>query len=68
VPKRYSSDELIRMIKEDGWILARIKGSHHHFVHPVKKGMVTIPHPEKDIYPKTAASIKRQAGLKKGEE
>jgi len=52
------------MVKNDGWILVRINGSHHHFHHPIKKGIVTIPHPIKDIDPKTANSIKRQAGSK----
>lgn len=27
--------------------LARTKGSHHHFKHPTKRGLVTIPHPKK---------------------
>ncbi|MDR0465117.1 MAG: type II toxin-antitoxin system HicA family toxin [Treponema sp.] len=52
------------MIEDDGCTLIRIKSSHHHFHHPIKKGIVTIPHPVKDIDPKTANSIKRQAGLK----
>ena len=64
MPKRYTSAELIEMVKNDGWILNRINGSHHHFHHPTKRGIVTIPHPEKDIDPKTASSVKRQAGLK----
>ncbi|GHV96134.1 addiction module toxin, HicA family protein [Spirochaetia bacterium] len=64
MPKRYSSAELIRMIKNDGWKLDRVNGSHHHFCHITKKGIVTIPHPVKDMDPKTATSIKRQAGLK----
>ena len=64
MPKRYTSAELIEMIKNDGWILDRISGSHHHFYHPVKKGIVTIPHPVKDIDPKTANSIKKQACIK----
>jgi predicted RNA binding protein YcfA (HicA-like mRNA interferase family) len=64
MPKRYSSAELIKMVEADGWTLDRINGSHHHFHHLTKKGIVTIPHPVKDMDPKTAISIKRQAGLK----
>jgi predicted RNA binding protein YcfA (HicA-like mRNA interferase family) len=52
------------MVKNDGWTLNRINGSHHHFHHPTKKGIVTIPHPVKDIDLKTANSIKHQADLK----
>jgi predicted RNA binding protein YcfA (HicA-like mRNA interferase family) len=64
MPIRYTSAELIEMVKNDGWILNRVNGSHHHFHHQTKKGIVTIPHPVKDIDPKTANSIRRQAGLK----
>ena len=64
MPRRYSSVELIKLIEDDGWKLVRVNGSHHHFHHPGKKGIVTIPHPVKDIDPKTFSSIKRQAGLK----
>jgi predicted RNA binding protein YcfA (HicA-like mRNA interferase family) len=52
------------MIESDGWILDRVNGSHHHFYYPNKKGIVTIPHPVKDMDPRTANSICRQAGLK----
>ena len=34
---------LIRFIQEDGWYLDRIKGSHRHFKHPIKPGIVTVP-------------------------
>ncbi len=53
------------MIEEDGWYVVRTKGSHHHFKHPTKKGLVTIPHPKKDVPPGTANSILKQAGLQK---
>ena len=64
MPKRYTSAELIAMVERDGWTLVRVNGSHHHFHHPKKKGIVTVPHPVKDIDPKTVNSIKRQAGLR----
>ena len=64
MPKRYSSAELIKMIEKDGWVLTRIKGSHHHFHHPKKPGIVTIAHPEKDTPIGTANNVLRQAGLK----
>ncbi|MBQ6566761.1 MAG: type II toxin-antitoxin system HicA family toxin [Treponema sp.] len=61
--KSYSSREVIGLIEADGWYLARVKGSHHHFRHPSKKGIVTVKHPDKDIPPKTLESIARQAGI-----
>lgn len=62
MPKRYTSAELIKMIKDDGWILECVNGSRHHFYHPVKKGIVTIPHPVKDMDPKTTNSIQTASG------
>ncbi len=61
--KSYSSREVIKILQENGWTLKRIEGSHHHFVHEKQKGVVTIPHPKKDIHPKTLMSILKQAGI-----
>jgi len=59
-----TSADVIRALKRDGWSEARVKGSHHHFKHPTKPGIVTVPHPKKDIPRGTLASIERQAGIK----
>lgn len=59
-----NSAEVVKLIHVDGWRLIRISGSHHHFRHAVKPGLVTIPHPKKDLPPGTLNSILRQAGLK----
>lgn len=61
--KSYSSREIIAMLKEDGWELTAIVGSHHQYKHPTKKGKVTVKHPCKDIPPKTLKSIAIQSGL-----
>lgn len=58
-----NSRKLIAEIQADGWVLIRVNGSHHHFRHPDKSGLVTVPHPKKDLPLKTAKSIRRQAGL-----
>ncbi len=58
------SSSLIKLVEDDGWFHVRTKGSHHHYKHKVKKGLVTIPHPKKDIPKGTAESILKQAGLK----
>ncbi|ENU43213.1 MULTISPECIES: type II toxin-antitoxin system HicA family toxin [Acinetobacter calcoaceticus/baumannii complex] len=55
--------DLIKMIEADGWYEVRVTGSHHHFKHPNKKGLVTIPHPKKDLPSGTVKSILKQAGL-----
>ena len=54
---------LISQIIADGWYLVRIRGSHHHFKHRTKPGLVTVPHPKKDLLKKTAISILQQALL-----
>jgi len=59
-----TSADIIRALKRDGWAEARVKGSHHHFKHLIKPGIVTVPHPKKDIPVGTLASIERQAGIK----
>lgn len=57
------SRDLIRDLVADGWYPVGVTGSHHHFKHPTKPGKVTIPHPKKDLHPKTVRSIYCQAGL-----
>lgn len=60
-----NSKEVVRRLEEDGWIFKEQKGSHRQYVHPVKKGKVTVAiHGKKEIPPKTLNSILRQAGLK----
>ncbi|MCA1176798.1 MULTISPECIES: type II toxin-antitoxin system HicA family toxin [unclassified Pantoea] len=44
-----SSRELIRMLLERGWVLDRVKGSHHVFVRADKPYHISLPHPEKDL-------------------
>ncbi len=60
--------EAIKLVEADGWQLARIRGSHRHYVHPVKPGIVTIAgKPSLDLPPGTARSILKQAGLSGGD-
>ena len=58
-----TSNEVIDALEADGWILNRVRGSHHIFKHPLKSGHVTVPHPRKDMATATIKSIERQAGL-----
>ncbi|MCB0186097.1 MAG: type II toxin-antitoxin system HicA family toxin [Caldilineaceae bacterium] len=57
-----SSREVIAKLKEDGWDLVRVRGSHHQYKHPIKPGRVTVPHPQKDLPLGTLRNIFRQAG------
>jgi predicted RNA binding protein YcfA (HicA-like mRNA interferase family) len=40
-----------------------VKGSHRHFAHRGKTGIVTVPHPRKDLPIGTIRSIERQASI-----
>lgn len=55
--------ELEKIIAADGWKFKNAKGSHRHYIHPVKPGKVTIPNHPGDLDPQTVKSILRQAGL-----
>jgi len=57
------SADLIRLLRADGWLLDRVRGSHHVFKHPVKAGLVVVPHPKKDLGPGLVAAIRKQAGI-----
>ena len=57
------SRELIRLLKADGWQLARVRGSHHQYRHPTKPGTVTVPHPKKDLGIGLVIAIRKQAGI-----
>ena len=57
--------DMLKKLSEDGWFLARTKGSHRQYKHPTKKGLVTVAgHPGDDLAPGTQNSIFKQSGLK----
>ena len=58
-----NSREIIKALEADGWILRRVTGSHHHFRHPTRPGLVTVPHPKRDLPAGTVRAIERQSGL-----
>lgn len=60
-----NSADLIKMLTKAGWIEVRVRGSHHHFKHPERKEVVTVPHPKKDLPIGTVNGILKAAGLKK---
>jgi predicted RNA binding protein YcfA (HicA-like mRNA interferase family) len=57
--------DVIRLVEDDGWYLIRTRGSHRHFKHATKPGLVTIAgHPGVDMPKGTLNSVLKQAGLK----
>lgn len=54
--------ELIKIIEQDGWFLARQTGGHRQFKHPIKPGIVTVPY---RITKNIELSVMRQAGIRR---
>jgi predicted RNA binding protein YcfA (HicA-like mRNA interferase family) len=56
--------DLLKLLKKDGWTVARTRGSHRQLRHPTKRGTVTVSgHLNDDVHPKTLKSVLRQSGL-----
>jgi predicted RNA binding protein YcfA (HicA-like mRNA interferase family) len=58
------SRDVIKKLKAAHWYVVRVTGSHHHFRHPDRSQVVTVPHPKADLPIGTLKSIERQSGLK----
>lgn len=56
------SVDLIRELVDAGWVLKRVRGSHHIFQHASRAGSVVVPHPKKDLGPGLVHAIRKQAG------
>jgi predicted RNA binding protein YcfA (HicA-like mRNA interferase family) len=56
--------EAIRLVESAGWFWVRTRGSHRHYRHPTRPGLVTIAGKlSKDLDPATWRSILRQANI-----
>lgn len=62
--KSYSSREVIKILKADGWYEVACVGDHHQFKHPTKPGKVTVRHPVKQLHINDIKSIEKQSGIK----
>ena len=57
--------ELQKLLRVDGWVLVRTRGSHRQYRHPTKPGLVTLAgKPSADLPKGTLNSVLKQAGLK----
>lgn len=50
-------------MRQAGWVLDRVNGSHPVFKHPERPGIVVVPHPKKDLGLGLVKAIRRQAGI-----
>ena len=60
-----SPQKIIRILEQNGFILDRVKGSHHIFYHPKTKRRVVVPLHKKDLPKGTLLEILKQAGISK---
>ena len=61
--------DLIRLLLQDGWRLARTRGSHRQYVHRTKPGTVTVAGKVSlDVPHGTLSAILKQAGSRGGAE
>ncbi|MBU3630985.1 type II toxin-antitoxin system HicA family toxin [Polynucleobacter sp. AP-Melu-500A-A1] len=58
------SRKLIEQLSGDGWVLRSVKGSHHVFTHPMRRGHIVVPHPKRDLGIGLVNKILKQAGIK----
>ena len=62
--KVVKTSRILKMLKQDGWYITAQKGSHRQFVHPIKKGKVTVNgKPSDDTWGDELKSIEQQSGL-----
>ncbi len=57
--------ELFRLLKRDGWIEIRQKGSHVIWEHSIKNEQLTVPyHASKEVKKNLLTAILKQANIK----
>jgi len=54
--------EIVSRLRKEGWSMRNQTGSHAHYNHPTKPGLVTVSMHKGDIKKGTLRSIFRQAG------
>ena len=57
--------DIIRVLEKEGFVLDRIKGSHHIYYHPETGRRAVIPFHKKDLPKGTLHEILKQAGISK---
>ena len=59
--------DIVRILKQKGFILDRSRGSHQIWLHPVSRKRDVVPMHNKDIPAGTLYAILKQAGIEKNE-
>jgi predicted RNA binding protein YcfA (HicA-like mRNA interferase family) len=57
---------MCRLVETNGWLLQRIKGSHHIYSKPGERKIISIPvHGNRNLKPGLANRIVRDAGVER---
>jgi len=59
--------KVIKILERKGFVLDRVKGSHHIYYHPDTKRRAIVPLHKKDLPTGTLLSILKQAGIEREE-
>ena len=59
--------KIIRILEKHGFILDRVKGSHHIYFNPATKKRAVVPLHKKDLPRGTLLEILKQAGIEREE-
>lgn len=62
--KNVTGKKLCKILEENGWALARIKGSHHVYIKDGEEARIVVPvHSNKEIKTGLLKAILKTAGL-----
>lgn len=61
----FTPRKIIKILKQNGFLLDHTTGSHFVFYHPKTKKRATVPYHTKDLPKGTLFSILKQSGLTK---
>ncbi|MEM3565241.1 MAG: type II toxin-antitoxin system HicA family toxin [Candidatus Jordarchaeaceae archaeon] len=59
--------KIIKILEKRGFVLDRVKGSHHIYYHPETRKRVVVPLHKKDLPKGTLIEILKQAGISREE-
>lgn len=62
-----TAQKVIKTLEKKGFVLDRVKGSHHLFYHPETKRKVVVPVHGRDLPIGTLLEILKQAGIEREE-
>jgi predicted RNA binding protein YcfA (HicA-like mRNA interferase family) len=67
MPKHHvlTPQKVIRVLEQKGFVLDRVKGSHHIYYNPATKKRAVVPLHKKELPRGTLLEILKQAGIEK---